>query len=161
MQSNYNFSIKIDYRDYPKDKVYVVRYDDFPNVIGAGETIEEAIEEAQGNLEVYLDYCKENNLDPKENALVKHLEDIIFNEVPLAKKLVEGSRKEHKLKEALLKLVKFELALYTTTDNEVVIASYQVYVEDFKNKYPLSTPIVSEEEYNLVKEALEEYGIQS
>lgn len=66
--------------------------------------------------------------------------------------------KEQKLKEALLKIAMQDLALYTTTDGDVVIASYQVYVEDFKNKYPLWSPNISEEEYNLVKEALEEYG---
>ena len=63
MQSNYEFNVSIDYSGYG-DKVYVVRYTDFPNVIGAGETIEEAIKEAQGNLEVYLNYCKEKNIDP-------------------------------------------------------------------------------------------------
>ena len=63
MESNYNFSIKIDYSDYG-DKVYVVRYDDFPNVIGVGDNIEEAIVEAQGNLKVYLIYCKDEGIDP-------------------------------------------------------------------------------------------------
>lgn len=58
MESNYEFNVSIDYSDYG-DKVYVVRYTDFPNVIGSGDTIEEAIAEAQGNLEVYLNYCKE------------------------------------------------------------------------------------------------------
>ncbi len=61
MESNYEFNVSIDYRDYPKDKVYIVKYTDFPNVIGAGDTIEEAIKEAQGNLEAYFDYCKEKN----------------------------------------------------------------------------------------------------
>ena len=68
------------------------------------------------------------------------------------------TNKEQKLKEALLKLAMQDLALYIAINGDIVIASYRVYVEDFKNKYPSSTPLVSEEEYNLVKEALEEYG---
>lgn len=157
MESNYNFSVKIDYSGYG-DKVYVVRYDDFPNVIGSGDTIEEAIEEAQGNLEVYFDYCKEKNIDPKENALCKHFEDIVFNEVPLAKKLVEGARKEKELKDALIKFFVQEMSLYTDTDGFEVIATYKVYVEDLKNKFPNAKPL-NEEEYNLIKEVIEEiYG---
>lgn len=158
MESNYEFNVSIDYRDYPKDKVYVVRYTDFPNVIGAGESIEEAIAEAQGNLEVYLDYCKDEEIDPKEDSLLKQFKDMVFNAVPITKKIVDGAEKEQKLREALLKIAMQDLALYTTTDGDVVIASYKVYVEDFKNKYPLWSPNVSEEEYNLVKEALEEYA---
>ena len=121
MQSNVEFTVSIDYSGYG-DKVYVVKYKEFPNIIGTGDTIEEAIKEAQGNFEVYLDYCK----------------------------------KEQKLKEALLKIATQDLALCTTTDG-VIIASYEVYVEDLKNQFPKAKPI-SEEEYNLVKEALEEYG---
>lgn len=64
--------------------------------------------------------------------------------------------KEQKIKEALLKIAMQDLALYTTTDG-VIIASYEVYVEDLKNQFPKAKPI-SEEEYTLVKEALEEYG---
>ena len=157
MESNYEFNVGIDYSDYG-DKVYVVRYTDFLNVIGSGDTIEEAIEEAQGNLEVYLDYCKEKNIDPKENALFKHFEDIVFNEVPLTKKIVEGARKEKVLKDALIKFFIQEMALYTDTDGLKVIATYKVYVEDLKNKYPNAKPL-SEEEYNLIKEVIVEiYG---
>lgn len=139
MESNYEFNVSIDYRDYPKDKVYVVRYKDFPNVIGAGESIEEAIAEAQGNLEVYLNYCKENNIDPSFERTKRSL-----------------NSKEQKLKEALLKFAMQDLALCTTTDG-VIIGDYKVYVVDLKNHFPNAKPI-SEEEYNLIKEALEEYG---
>ena len=49
---NYNFSVKI--RHYGNDIEYVVIFDDFPDLIGAGDTIEEAIQEAKENLEVYI-----------------------------------------------------------------------------------------------------------
>lgn len=141
MESNYEFNVSIDYRDYPKDKVYVVRYTDFPNVIGAGDTIEEAIEEAQGNLEVYFDYCKEEGIDPSFERTKSSL-----------------NSKEQKLRNALIKFFVQEMLLYTDTDGLKVIATYNVYVEDLKNKYPNAKPL-SEEEYNLIKEAIEEiYG---
>ena len=63
MESNYEFNVSIDYSGYG-DKVYVVKYADFPHIIGSGDTIEEAIVEAQGNLEVYLDYCKDEGINP-------------------------------------------------------------------------------------------------
>ena len=140
MESNYEFSIKIDYSDYG-DKVYVVRYTDFPNVIGSGDTIEEAIEEAQGNLEVYFDYCKEKNIDPSFERTKRSL-----------------NSKEQKLKDALIKFFVQEMSLYTDTDGLKVIATYKIYVEDLKNKFPNAKPL-SEEEYNLIKEVIEEiYG---
>ena len=61
MNKDYRFEVYTDYSGYG-DKVFVVRYYDLENVIGVGDTIEEAIEEAKGNLEVYLEYCKENSI---------------------------------------------------------------------------------------------------
>ena len=57
---NYNFAIKI--RHYGNDIEYVVVFDDFPNLIGAGSTVEEAIEEAKENLDVYINDCVENHI---------------------------------------------------------------------------------------------------
>lgn len=155
MESNYEFNVSIDYSDYG-DKVYVVKYTDFPHIIGSGDTIEEAIVEAQGNLEVYFDYCKEKNIDSKEDSLLKQFKDMVFNAVPITIKIVEGARKEKALKEALIKFFIQEMSLYTDTDGFKVIATYIVYVEDLKNKYPNAKPL-SEEEYNLIKEEVENY----
>lgn len=64
---DYNFSVKTQY--YPDSTEYVVVFDDFPNIIGAGETIEEAIKEAQDNLDAYIDYCIANKIDyPKPST---------------------------------------------------------------------------------------------
>lgn len=52
---------------------YVVRFTDYPNVIGAGDTVEEAIEEAEGNLEFYFEYLE----DKKKQSL-----DFIFKQFP-------------------------------------------------------------------------------
>lgn len=154
MESNYEFNVSIDYRDYPKDKVYVVRYKDFPNVIGAGESIEEAIAEAQGNLEVYLNYCKEEGIDPTP---YKDFEKAVYDAVPITKKIVDGARKEQKLKEALLILVLPELQTHITSEGRF-FASYDEYVKLSKSKYP-NIVFLNEEDYNLVKEALEKkYG---
>jgi predicted RNase H-like HicB family nuclease len=40
---------------------WVVKYPDLPGVIGSGDTEEEAINEAKGNKDFYLDYLKEKN----------------------------------------------------------------------------------------------------
>ena len=61
MDKDYRFEVYTEYSGN-KDKVFVVKYFDLDNVIGVGDTIEEAISEAKENLEVYLDYCKENNI---------------------------------------------------------------------------------------------------
>lgn len=65
MNMDYRFEVYTEYSGYG-DKVFVVKYFDLENVIGVGDTIEEAIEEAKGNLEVYLEYCKENNINIPE-----------------------------------------------------------------------------------------------
>lgn len=66
--------------------------------------------------------------------------------------------KEQKLKDALIKFFVQEMSLYTDTNGLKVIATYKVYIEDLKNKYPNAKPL-SEEEYDLIKEAIEEiYG---
>lgn len=53
---------------------FVVRYDGL-NVIGCGDSIEDALTEAQGNLEFYINYCKDNNIpifpDEKEDVKIQ------------------------------------------------------------------------------------------
>ena len=60
MNKDYRFEVFTDFSSGNKE--YVVCYFDFPNVIGVGDTIEEAIEEAEGNLKYYLEYCKEKGI---------------------------------------------------------------------------------------------------
>ncbi|MBQ6782554.1 MAG: toxin-antitoxin system HicB family antitoxin [Acholeplasmatales bacterium] len=73
MNKDYRFEVYTDYSGYG-DKVFVVRYYDLENVIGVGDTIEEAIEEAKGNLEVYLEYCEENNISVPEPTMHEDLD---------------------------------------------------------------------------------------
>ena len=61
MEKDYRFEVYKEYSGYG-DKVFVVKYFDLDNVIGVGDTIEEAIEEAKENLEVFLDYFEENGI---------------------------------------------------------------------------------------------------
>lgn len=69
--NDYRFEVYTECSDFG-DKVYVVRYFDV-NVIGVSDTIGEAIREAQGNLEVYLNYCKEKSIPvPKPS---KHIDN--------------------------------------------------------------------------------------
>lgn len=93
MESNYGFNVIIDYSGYG-DKVYVVRYTDFPNVIGTGDTIEEAIEEAQGNLEVYLQYCEEEK--------IKELKEYMKNDIELTHKLIKETKEYEKHIEGIM-----------------------------------------------------------
>lgn len=39
---------------------YGVHYPEYPNVVGGGITLEEAIEELKSNIKVYFEYLKEN-----------------------------------------------------------------------------------------------------
>ena len=58
---DYNFSVKK--QNYNGEVEYLVIFDDFPNLIGAGKTIEEAIKEANDNLQAYIDYCEQNKIE--------------------------------------------------------------------------------------------------
>ena len=61
MSEKYPFSLKvIDYGDGTFE--YEVLFDDFPEVIGVGDTASEAIEEAYYNLDAYLKYCEEKQI---------------------------------------------------------------------------------------------------
>lgn len=61
MINMYRFEVYTDYTD-DGELEYIVKYFDFENVIGVGDSIEEAIEEAKSNLEFYIQYCKEKNI---------------------------------------------------------------------------------------------------
>ncbi|MBO4623353.1 MAG: toxin-antitoxin system HicB family antitoxin [Bacilli bacterium] len=64
MNKDYRFEVYTDY--CTGERQYIVKYIDFETVIGGGDTIEEAIEEAEGNLEFYLEYCEEHNIEVPE-----------------------------------------------------------------------------------------------
>lgn len=70
MDTDFEFRVCIEYSDFG-DKVYVVRLDYYPYIIGVGDTIEEAIEEAKSNLEVYLQYCEEEHIAPGQGTFIK------------------------------------------------------------------------------------------
>ncbi len=89
MNEDYRFEVYTEYSGYG-DKVYVVKYFDLDNVIGVGDTIDEAIREAKGNLDVFLDYCKKNNISVPSPS--SH-EDSNYS----GKITVRMSRKLHKL----------------------------------------------------------------
>ena len=70
MNKEYRFEV---YKDY-EHNVYVVKYFDFDNVIGSGDTVDKAIEEARGNLEAFLQYCKKNNIKVPEPSIHEELD---------------------------------------------------------------------------------------
>lgn len=62
---NYRFEVSY----LKEDDEYLVRYADFENVIGVGKNVNDAIEEAKNNLELYIEACKELNIDiPKASV---------------------------------------------------------------------------------------------
>ena len=65
MKKEYRFEVYTDYTD-DGELEYVVKYFDLETVYGVGDTIQEAIEEAQGNLEVFLQFCADNNIEIPE-----------------------------------------------------------------------------------------------
>ena len=73
MEKDYRFEVYTEYSGYG-DKVYVVKYIDLENVIGVGDTINDAVVEAKENLEVYLDYCNENNITVPEPTMHEDLD---------------------------------------------------------------------------------------
>lgn len=60
MTKDYRLEIFTDYSSGKKE--YVARYVDFDFVFGIGETIDEAVKEAEEILKQHLDSCKENNI---------------------------------------------------------------------------------------------------
>ena len=79
MERDYRFEV---FTDYCADgKQYVVKYVDFETVIGVGDTIEEAIEEARGNLDAYIEACKELKIAVPEPSM--HVYDYYSGKVTL------------------------------------------------------------------------------
>lgn len=71
MDKMYRFEV---FTDCSEGFVYAVKYFDFPNIVGFGETIEEAIKEADGNLCYYIQYCKEKGIEIPEPSVHEELE---------------------------------------------------------------------------------------
>lgn len=70
----YPFSVKV--IEYGNDDIeYEVRFIDFPNIIGVGDTANEAIDEGYYNLEAYLQYCEYNNINIPNPSIRRELDD--------------------------------------------------------------------------------------
>lgn len=67
MKKEYRFEVYTDYSSGSKQ--YIVNYFDFPNIIGVGDTVDEALEEAEGNLDYYLEYCSDKGIAIPEPSL--------------------------------------------------------------------------------------------
>ncbi len=78
---DYNFSVKK--KMYGNDIEYVAIFDDFPNLIGAGDTPEEAIEEGMENLDAYINYCYENSIPVPEPTLFDYSDNEFSGKVTL------------------------------------------------------------------------------
>lgn len=71
MDKMYRFEV---FTDCSEGCVYAVKYFDFPNIVGFGETIEEAIKEADENLRYYIQYCKDKGIKIPEPSVHEELE---------------------------------------------------------------------------------------
>ena len=80
---DYNFSVKTKNYDNEVEVEYVVIFDDFPNLIGAGDTVEEAIQEAKENLDAYLNYCYENDVAVPEPTNFEFKQNVYSGKVTL------------------------------------------------------------------------------
>ena len=84
--TNYSFYVE---KKYFEDNYfeYVVRIAQFPDIIGAGLSVEEAIRDARINLQLYFDYCTDNNIDipdPAENEIFKEYSGKLSLRIPKA-----------------------------------------------------------------------------
>ena len=82
--TNYSFYVE---KKYFEDNYfeYVVRIAQFPDIIGAGLSVEEAIRDARINLQLYFDYCTDNNIDipdPAENEIFKEYSGKLSLRIP-------------------------------------------------------------------------------
>lgn len=72
--NRYPFSVKvIQYSD--NDYEYEVNFKDFVDVVGVGDSIEDAIEEAEYNLAAYLKYCQLKNIPIPQPSISKSLDE--------------------------------------------------------------------------------------
>ena len=129
MRNDYRFEVYTDCSD-TGEKVYVVKYYDFETVIGVGDTINEAIEEAQENLDVFLKYCGENNITVPIPSL--HEENDYSGKVTLRMsknlhKLVDERAKEEGISINLL--LNEAIAEYVSKEN-----STKKIMEEFSNE---------------------------
>ena len=70
----YPFTVSVDNVDDTCIE-YMVSFKDFKSIIGSGSTIDEAIEEAYGNLEAYFEYCDEEGIAIPEPSKNNYLDD--------------------------------------------------------------------------------------
>lgn len=65
------YSLRIKINEVGKNEYeYVAQYDQFPTIIGVGDTPTEALKEAQVILEEYLNYCEKEGIEIKEPQLI-------------------------------------------------------------------------------------------
>ena len=138
MEREYRFEVFTDYSSGEKE--YVVKYYDFENVIGVGDSIAEAIEDAKGNLDLYLQYCKEQNRCIPEPSI--HEESSFSGKVTL-----RMSRSLHKLVDKKSKEEGISLNAYL---NEAIAAYANMPHND-----DLSRELLGEEVRKIVKETFE------
>ncbi len=72
--TKYPFEVRIEGEE--KDVEYLVRFLDVPNIIGVGNTIDEAISEARENLGVFLEYLVDNKRDIPNPSIEKSFIDL-------------------------------------------------------------------------------------
>lgn len=53
---------------------FVVIFNDCKNIIGVGETVEDAVEEARGNLDAYLSFCEEEGIELPQPTTINWME---------------------------------------------------------------------------------------
>ena len=138
MEREYRFEVFTDYSSGEKE--YVVKYFDFENVIGVGDSIEEAIKDAKGNLDLYLQYCKEQNKQIPEASI--HEESSFSGKVTL-----RMSRSLHRLVDKKSKEEGISLNAYL---NEAVAAYANLPHND-----DLSSELLDEKVRQIVKETFE------
>lgn len=138
MEREYRFEVFTDYSSGERE--YVVKYYDFENVIGVGDSIAEAIEDANENLDLYLQYCKEQNRSIPEPSI--HEESSFSGKVTL-----RMSRSLHKLVDKKSKEEGISLNAYL---NEAIAAYTNMPHND-----DLSSELLDEKVRKIVKETFE------
>ena len=96
MNKDYRFEV---YTDYSSGEMeYVVRFYDFPNIIGSGCSVQDAFIEAQENLDFYLEYCKDKGKvipEPSKPSFQDYSGKITFRmSKSLHKKIDERAKNE-------------------------------------------------------------------
>lgn len=73
---NKDYPFKVKRVQYAEDEFgFEVSFIDVPDVIGCGDTSEEAIKEAYENLDVFLEYCKEEGIPLPTPSIEKDIEE--------------------------------------------------------------------------------------